>query len=81
MAKKLGLKWESVRRLVDVQKLSHKSLPELAQVVQQHLHKETYTREEVAKELGMSVSLTKGWVYLRNLCQPLTNLPNWLVSG
>lgn len=66
MAKKLGLKWESVRRLVDVQKLSHKSLPELAQVVQQHLHKETYTREEVAKELGMSVSLTKGWVYLRN---------------
>lgn len=57
LAKKLGLDWQSVRRLVDVQKQSNKTLPELAQAVQQHLHKETYTREEVAKELGISVSL------------------------
>lgn len=57
LAKKLGLDWQTVRRLVDVQKQSNKSLPELAQAVQQHLHKEPYTREEVAQELGISVSL------------------------
>ncbi len=56
MAKKIGLDWESVRKLVDVQKQSNKTLPELAQAVQQHLHKETYTREVVAKELDLSVS-------------------------
>jgi N-acetylgalactosamine kinase len=55
LAKKLGLEWQSVRRLVDVQKQSNKTLPELAQAVQQLLHKEPYTREEVAKELGISV--------------------------
>jgi hypothetical protein len=57
LAKKLGLEWQSVRRLVDVQKQSNTTLPELAQAVQQLLHKEPYTREEVAKELGISVSL------------------------
>jgi trehalose-6-phosphate synthase len=69
LAKKLGLDWSSVRRLVDVQKQTNKSLPELAQAVQQHLHKEIYTREEVAKELGLSVSLQIYSQYLNLRCE------------
>eukprot|EP01133_Synstelium_polycarpum_P019106 gene19106-22882_t len=55
LAHKLGLAWDGVRKLIDVQKLSGLSLKELVEATETHLHPEAYTREEVATALNISV--------------------------
>ncbi|EGG23542.1 galactokinase [Cavenderia fasciculata] len=55
LANKMGLQWEQVRKLNDVQKLSNLSLQQLLEMVDSHLHQEAYTRQEVANILGVTV--------------------------
>eukprot|EP01132_Coremiostelium_polycephalum_P005963 gene5963-7426_t len=55
LAFRLGLKWEEVRRLIDVQNQSTLLLSELIEKVKEILHVEPYTKAEVADILGLSV--------------------------
>ncbi|KAF2069197.1 hypothetical protein CYY_009487 [Polysphondylium violaceum] len=55
LAHSLGLKWETVRKLKDVQYQSNLSLEQLIQKTEEILHKSAYTRQEVADILEMSL--------------------------
>jgi len=55
LAFSLGLKWETVKRLKDVQYQSNLSLEQLIEKTQEILHKSPYTRQEVADLLEISL--------------------------
>lgn len=47
IAKKNGVKWEGVKKLIDVQKRLDKTLNEMADIANVELDKDSYTLEEV----------------------------------
>ena len=49
-----GVNPDSILRLADLQKSLGKTLPEMAEIATLDLHWEPYTKEEVAKLLGMT---------------------------
>jgi N-acetylgalactosamine kinase len=51
MAKKRGLEWASVKRLGDLQQALKVDLSEMITIVEETLHEEPYTKEEVIREL------------------------------
>jgi hypothetical protein len=55
LAKHLNLDWKKVRRLIDVQTLGNFTLDQLIEFVKKHLHREPYTKSEIASILGISV--------------------------
>lgn len=55
LAKSLGIPVEKVNILVDIQRETGNSLPQCVALVEQHLHVEAYTRDELAQLLGLTV--------------------------
>ncbi|EGC39234.1 hypothetical protein DICPUDRAFT_147991 [Dictyostelium purpureum] len=51
----LGLKWESVRKLKDVQHIGNYSITQMVGFTEQHLKQTPYTREEVASILDITI--------------------------
>ncbi|KAH0808618.1 hypothetical protein GEV33_014173 [Tenebrio molitor] len=51
IAKKRGLEWASVKRLGDLQQALKVDLSEMITIVEETLHEEPYTKEEVIREL------------------------------
>eukprot|EP01102_Stenamoeba_stenopodia_P017035 TRINITY_DN6047_c0_g1_i1.p1 TRINITY_DN6047_c0_g1~~TRINITY_DN6047_c0_g1_i1.p1 ORF type:complete len:490 (-),score=102.02 TRINITY_DN6047_c0_g1_i1:94-1503(-) len=63
LAKQLGLEWSKVRRLIDVKKLSGLSFDDLLAKVEEILHTQPYTKDEIASLIGLEVSdLVKNYV-------------------
>jgi len=54
LSKRFGHEWRKTRKLVDTQNVLGKSLSEMETIVENELHEEAYTREEVCKELQIS---------------------------
>lgn len=55
LAKSLNLpNWKDLTKLIEVQRASQKSLPQMLEAVDQFLHKETYTKEELTRVLESS---------------------------
>ncbi|XP_052822251.1 N-acetylgalactosamine kinase isoform X2 [Octopus bimaculoides] len=53
IAKKLGLDWLQLKKLGDVQKTLKYDFPQMLATVQQLLHAEAYSKQEVCTELGI----------------------------
>lgn len=70
IAKKCHLNWKEIRTVVSVQNALGVSLDELLDLVDKHLHKDPYTKEEICKELEVdekelnNVSLTSNTLSL-----------------
>ncbi len=67
LAKSIGLQWQSVKRLADVEKLSKKPLDILLEEVRTHIHPGVYTKEEVAGFIGMQVRFSDPFQFIRLL--------------
>ncbi|XP_014222552.1 N-acetylgalactosamine kinase [Trichogramma pretiosum] len=57
LAKKRNADWQSVNKLIDVQKLLNKSLKEMADIVMTDLHNEPYSMTEIEQILGTESEL------------------------
>lgn len=56
LAHKKGFEYNSPMKLGDLQRKLGYSLEEMIELVEETLHDESYTKEEVAKELGTTVN-------------------------
>jgi N-acetylgalactosamine kinase len=53
LAKKMGVEWQKIKKLKDLQETSGKSLQEMVQEVETHLHKGPYSKQEIGQLLEM----------------------------
>ncbi|XP_076054791.1 N-acetylgalactosamine kinase isoform X2 [Oratosquilla oratoria] len=54
LAKLASIKWQGLRKLLDLQKALGKSLPEMIEMVKKNIHKEPYTKTEICEILEVT---------------------------